>query len=224
MRKSRNLDRRQIALDLEPRRPTPFPATPNAKGDQESVVVRFAGDSGDGVQLLGSQFSQETALAGNSLATSTPQLQHVIGETDSAESDRHKYRHPHIRITDISEKDRRDDAGRNYQQPAHSRSAGFFLMRLRHFVANGLADMRSAKALDENRPRGQRECECGETRHHRAKSFVAQNAKADVMSVQRVEQQIEHQIRTVRIAQRRTLSERRSDSRSGFRFSPPKTM
>jgi 2-oxoglutarate/2-oxoacid ferredoxin oxidoreductase subunit alpha len=35
----------------------------------QSVVVRFAGDSGDGVQLLGSQFSQETALAGNSLAT-----------------------------------------------------------------------------------------------------------------------------------------------------------
>src|SRR5262245_3396512 len=44
-------------------------ATPGAKPDQESVVVRFAGDSGDGVQLLGSQFSQETALAGNSLAT-----------------------------------------------------------------------------------------------------------------------------------------------------------
>ncbi|MDX2145555.1 MAG: 2-oxoacid:acceptor oxidoreductase subunit alpha [Rhodospirillaceae bacterium] len=36
---------------------------------RQSVVVRFAGDSGDGVQLLGSQFSQETALAGNSLAT-----------------------------------------------------------------------------------------------------------------------------------------------------------
>jgi len=40
-----------------------------SKSDLDSVVVRFAGDSGDGVQLLGSQFSQETALAGNSLAT-----------------------------------------------------------------------------------------------------------------------------------------------------------
>jgi 2-oxoglutarate ferredoxin oxidoreductase subunit alpha len=39
------------------------------KSDLDSIVVRFAGDSGDGVQLLGSQFSQETALAGNSLAT-----------------------------------------------------------------------------------------------------------------------------------------------------------
>lgn len=39
------------------------------KTDVDAIVVRFAGDSGDGVQLLGSQFSQETALAGNSLAT-----------------------------------------------------------------------------------------------------------------------------------------------------------
>jgi len=42
---------------------------PVSKSELDSVVVRFAGDSGDGVQLLGSQFSQETALAGNSLAT-----------------------------------------------------------------------------------------------------------------------------------------------------------
>ena len=30
----------------------------------EDVVVRFAGDSGDGVQITGSQFTQTTALAG----------------------------------------------------------------------------------------------------------------------------------------------------------------
>ncbi len=35
----------------------------------ESVVVRFAGDSGDGMQLTGSQFTDTTALAGNDLAT-----------------------------------------------------------------------------------------------------------------------------------------------------------
>ena len=35
----------------------------------EAVVVRFAGDSGDGMQLTGSQFTQTTALAGNDLAT-----------------------------------------------------------------------------------------------------------------------------------------------------------
>lgn len=35
----------------------------------DSVVVRFAGDSGDGIQLTGSQFTMSTALVGNDLAT-----------------------------------------------------------------------------------------------------------------------------------------------------------
>jgi 2-oxoglutarate ferredoxin oxidoreductase subunit alpha len=35
----------------------------------EAVVVRFAGDSGDGMQVTGAQFTQETALFGNDLAT-----------------------------------------------------------------------------------------------------------------------------------------------------------
>jgi 2-oxoglutarate ferredoxin oxidoreductase subunit alpha len=35
----------------------------------ESVAIRFAGDSGDGMQLTGTQFTETTALAGNDLAT-----------------------------------------------------------------------------------------------------------------------------------------------------------
>ena len=35
----------------------------------ESAVVRFAGDSGDGMQLTGGQFTLSTALAGNDLET-----------------------------------------------------------------------------------------------------------------------------------------------------------
>lgn len=35
----------------------------------ESVVIRFAGDSGDGMQLTGTQFTNATALHGNDLAT-----------------------------------------------------------------------------------------------------------------------------------------------------------
>lgn len=40
-----------------------------APEDAASVVVRFAGDSGDGMQLTGGQFTLSTALAGNDLAT-----------------------------------------------------------------------------------------------------------------------------------------------------------
>jgi 2-oxoglutarate ferredoxin oxidoreductase subunit alpha len=35
----------------------------------QSVVIRFAGDSGDGIQLMGSQFAVSTALAGRDFAT-----------------------------------------------------------------------------------------------------------------------------------------------------------
>ena len=42
---------------------------PLPRQELESAVVRFAGDSGDGMQLTGSQFTQSAALAGNDLAT-----------------------------------------------------------------------------------------------------------------------------------------------------------
>ena len=42
---------------------------PEASAAPDAVVVRFAGDSGDGMQLTGGQFTLSTALAGNDLAT-----------------------------------------------------------------------------------------------------------------------------------------------------------
>ncbi len=45
-------------------------ASPLAERElRDSIVIRFAGDSGDGMQLTGTQFTQETALMGNDLAT-----------------------------------------------------------------------------------------------------------------------------------------------------------
>src|SRR5437867_6336505 len=35
----------------------------------EQVIIRFAGDSGDGMQLTGGRFTSETALLGNDLST-----------------------------------------------------------------------------------------------------------------------------------------------------------
>ena len=36
----------------------------------DHVIIRFAGDSGDGMQLAGDRFTQETAVFGNDLSTS----------------------------------------------------------------------------------------------------------------------------------------------------------
>lgn len=41
----------------------------STRNSPEAVVVRFAGDSGDGMQLTGGQFTLSTALSGNDLAT-----------------------------------------------------------------------------------------------------------------------------------------------------------
>jgi 2-oxoglutarate ferredoxin oxidoreductase subunit alpha len=35
----------------------------------DRVIIRFAGDSGDGMQLTGDRFTNATALVGNDLAT-----------------------------------------------------------------------------------------------------------------------------------------------------------
>jgi len=35
----------------------------------DQVIIRFAGDSGDGMQLTGDRFTQETAIFGNDLST-----------------------------------------------------------------------------------------------------------------------------------------------------------
>src|SRR5207244_2737316 len=42
---------------------------PRTRQARESVVIRFAGDSGDGMQVTGSRFTVEAALAGNDLPT-----------------------------------------------------------------------------------------------------------------------------------------------------------
>ncbi len=47
-------------------RPTDFRPTPEQIQD---VVIRFAGDSGDGMQLAGTQFTESSALFGNDLST-----------------------------------------------------------------------------------------------------------------------------------------------------------
>ncbi len=48
---------------------SPPEAGQGTRQTREHVVIRFAGDSGDGMQLTGTQFTVETALAGNDLAT-----------------------------------------------------------------------------------------------------------------------------------------------------------
>ncbi len=49
--------------------PTPAEASTRKVEQVETVTIRFVGDSGDGMQLTGSEFTKASALAGNDLAT-----------------------------------------------------------------------------------------------------------------------------------------------------------
>src|SRR5215475_9909389 len=42
---------------------------PKRTEEVDTVVIRFCGDSGDGMQLTGTEFTKSSALAGNDLAT-----------------------------------------------------------------------------------------------------------------------------------------------------------
>jgi len=47
----------------------PAPAGARRREIRDEIVIRFAGDSGDGIQLTGTQFAVESALAGSDIAT-----------------------------------------------------------------------------------------------------------------------------------------------------------
>jgi len=48
---------------------TPATGVEKSRKALDRAVIRFAGDSGDGMQLTGEQFTTESAVAGNDLAT-----------------------------------------------------------------------------------------------------------------------------------------------------------
>ena len=50
----------------------------------QDVIIRFAGDSGDGMQLTGGRFTSETALFGNDLST-LPDFPAEIGRASCRE-------------------------------------------------------------------------------------------------------------------------------------------
>ena len=71
----------------------------------DRVVIRFAGDSGDGMQLTGDRFTSETAAFGNDLAT-LPNFPAEIRAPAGHPARRlqlpaalRRLRHPHRRVT-----------------------------------------------------------------------------------------------------------------------------
>src|SRR5262249_26252707 len=58
-----------LSVLLQRRKTMTESAVPRPLVDIKNAVVRFAGDSGDGMQLTGTEFTREAALHGHDLAT-----------------------------------------------------------------------------------------------------------------------------------------------------------
>ncbi|MFC8571782.1 hypothetical protein ACFUIW_39175, partial [Streptomyces sp. NPDC057245] len=57
----------RVTVDIEYAWPAPAGTGPKEVRRLDRVVIRFAGDSGDGMQLTGDRFTSETASFGNDL-------------------------------------------------------------------------------------------------------------------------------------------------------------
>src|SRR5882672_3006224 len=63
--KQRRQDQKQMSTVIEP----PVEQSEKHLEEVETVTIRFAGDSGDGMQLTGTQFTNTSAVVGNDIST-----------------------------------------------------------------------------------------------------------------------------------------------------------
>ena len=101
----------------------------------------------------------------------------VVGESYSGVGAGGEYGDPDEAVAEVGPEQRGDDDRDDDEQSAHGGRAGFFLMRLRAFFADVLADLEIAQAVDNERA----DNECGEKRREagkrRAERDVTENAE-----------------------------------------------
>src|SRR5262245_2276223 len=117
----------------------------------------------------------------------------VVPETDRPEGDHRRHRDPDERVAEVGpEQGRRHDRGDD-EDPAHRRRAALGLVRLRALLADLLADLEAAEAVDEPPAEEERDQHRGDDGHRRPEGDVAEDVEGDGPGVQLVEEVVEHQ-------------------------------
>src|SRR2546430_9556184 len=101
----------------------------------------------------------------------------VVGESNRGKCASGDYRNPHESIRQIGPQQGRNDDRNCNQQPTHRGCARFFLMGLRAFFANILADLELAQAIDNQRSDNQSCEQCSKAGKGSAKSQVTKDAE-----------------------------------------------
>src|SRR5262249_54033862 len=76
----------------------------------------------------------------------------VVKKSDRSEAHQPEQRHPHIGITKVRPKQRRNHDRNDDEHAAHRRRARLFLMRFRTVLANVLPDLKFAQPRDQPGP------------------------------------------------------------------------
>src|SRR5258708_23000194 len=101
----------------------------------------------------------------------------VVGKTNGAEHERGKHGAPDKGIAQVRPQKRRHDDADGDKQSAHGGRPGFFLMRLRTFLADVLADLKFAQAADDDRADDESGKQSGQASEGGAKRQVTKNTE-----------------------------------------------
>ena len=88
-----------------------------------------------------------------------------------------RHHQPHKRVGQVAPQQRRHQDGDADQHAAHGRRAALFLVALRAFFADVLADLKLPQPLDDERPDQQPDQQRRQARKHAAKRQIAEDAK-----------------------------------------------
>src|SRR6267378_5160475 len=125
-----------------------------------------------------------------------PALRHfrvVVYKSNRRERNQREERQQNKRVRQIGPKQNRHGGGKHDQHATHRRSAGFFLVLLRPFLADVLSNLQFAQLADQPRPKHQRQKHRRQTRICRAHGDVAEHVQgAEIFLQHMVEEVVKH--------------------------------
>ena len=131
----------------------------------------------DGCQELVDQLGAR----GQAQVAAMDHLQIIVGETDGAEGQGREHGDPDEAVGQVSPQQRGNQHADDDQHAAHGGRAGFLLVGLWAVLANVLADLEFAQAMNDRRSDDQSDEQCGQAGEDGAKRQIAEDSeRADV--------------------------------------------
>src|SRR5438552_11836495 len=134
-------------------------------------------DQGNGNQGASGDLEAELSPRGQSQIAAVNHLCVVVGEPNRGKCAGGQYRNPDESVRQVGPQQRGDDDGNCNQQAAHGGCPRLFLMSLRAFLADVLADLELAQTIDDQRSDNQSREKGSKAGKGSAKSQITEDAE-----------------------------------------------